>query len=111
MSKDGLFGFVDEFYRAKQSSGVLILLAEKNTDITSSLLRILETNRIEIPEGIRKMLGETEALLRRIADINSLPIHELLRLPPVELSPNTQHPFKSPGDATEYRMEFCCVSG
>ncbi len=101
MNKDGLFGFVDEFYRSKQTNAVAMLLAERQTDLLSALLHLCEENNISIPEPISRTMAEVESLFERIALINSLPVHELLRLPPTEL----KQPHGTTEDEAEYETE------
>ncbi|MDG6983557.1 MAG: hypothetical protein JRN28_03290 [Nitrososphaerota archaeon] len=102
MTKDGLFGSVDEFYRSKQTNAVAMLLAERQTDILASLLRLCQEYHIAIPEGIDRSMGEVERLYERIALINSLPVHELLRLPPTVL--------KQPHRPTDHETEYAFIS-
>lgn len=96
-----LLSLFESFYRTRQTSIAGILLAGKTTDLISALVHLCEKNHIPMEEGLEGQMDEVESMLKRIEDINDLPIQELLRLPPLELSPGTQHPFKSPGDATE----------
>jgi len=79
-----------------------MLLAEKNADLMNALLNLCQENGIRTPEGIIKLMGEVQVLLKRIADINGLPIHEVLRLNTLYLRPPApQHPEKTPDYATE----------
>jgi hypothetical protein len=77
----------DEFYRMRQTSIAGVLLAEKSSDLIYALFQLCEKNNISIPKGIDRLIGKTDSMLKRIEDANVLPILELLRLPPIALSP------------------------
>lgn len=107
MRGDGLFGFTDEFYRSKQTNATTMLLAERQTDILSALLHLCQENGVTIPEGVIRSMAEVESLFKRVALINSLPVHELLRLPPLRLSPDDSSHRDDPTESSQSPDLFC----
>ncbi len=106
MKENNLFWIAGDFYRAKQTSAASMILAEKNIDLLSTIIHFCKENNIPITEGMNRLMGEIQILLQRIRDINSLPIQEVLRMPPVDLSPEMKRSNESPEDATQPKKDL-----
>jgi hypothetical protein len=78
---------VEDCYRAFETSKLGMRLAETQTDIMLALLHLCEQNDIQISDGIQGQIAEARRLFKRIEDVNSLPIHEVLKLPSAWVSP------------------------
>lgn len=93
--------FIERFYRARETAKVSLQLAGTMGDILYTIERFCERNNIPLDEGIIKLMDETTKLLRRIEEINSLPLTELLRTSLAWSSDETLQGDKSDGDLTE----------
>lgn len=79
------------FYRAKQTAIAGTILAGKMTDLIYAFSHLCEANGVEVPEGMTKQMAEIESMLKRIEDINSLPLSDLFRLPRLRISDESKH--------------------
>jgi hypothetical protein len=84
MKADGILG---AFYRRQQRSIAGLLLGQRANEAIFALMQLCDKNEIPLGEGVERLLDEYESALRRMDEINSLPLQELLRFPPLELSP------------------------
>jgi hypothetical protein len=88
-------------YRANQSRVASVLLAESVCDLFQEITHFCVKNRIQRDSAMEGVVSEMRSLIDRLNEINSLPMSELLRIPPLELSPKPNSPQKSPRDRTE----------
>lgn len=79
-------------YRTNQTAIGGILLAEKMTDLISALDHLCRVNNLAVSEGTLRLMSEIEFMLKRMEEINSLTMPELLKLPPLTLSPGAGQP-------------------
>ena len=81
MKTSPIFRFMEEYYRAKETANISLRLGEVVGDILYSTVLFCEKNKIPMDEGILRLVTEAEGLANRIANINSMPLQELLKKP------------------------------
>ncbi len=96
-------------YRSKQSTIASVLLAEKACDLFQEFTHFCVEKGIQRNATMDGMVAEMRSLIDRLVSINSLPLSELLRFPPLELSPN-RNGFGNHPDTEQNRAPFHSLS-
>ncbi len=105
-----LYGFVERYYRATETAKRSIRLSE----VVGDILRSLDRQSMPMDEGMLRLIEEAGSILNQIAEMQTMTLRDLLRLPYGPQSDETlqkKNREESDGDLPEPVFGCCQVLG